>query len=242
MSIIKVLIISDGHGALDQLDALEPVFKESDMVLFGGDFAEFGKPETGLPFLERLAKMHDRIFSVTGNCDALDFKEVVESYDISIEASFSYFNGLVMAGSGGASPFGGVTPNERSHEDLVSDLTLVAENSGTTDIGSEKSVDDSMWDSLILITHNPPKDTTCDLISSGVHVGSPLIREFVEKYRPLLLVCGHIHESAGIDSIGSSVIVNPGSLLTGNYAMAEISGGGKEPFAIQKIELKTISQ
>lgn len=62
MSNIKVLIISDGHGALDQLDALEPVIKEADLILFGGDFAEFGKPETGLPFLEHLVKMHDRIF------------------------------------------------------------------------------------------------------------------------------------------------------------------------------------
>lgn len=242
MSTIKVLIISDGHGDLSQLDAIEPVMKQCDMVLFGGDFAEFGKPETGMPFLEHLAKMHDHIFAVTGNCDAIDFKDVLESRALSIEASLSYFNGLVMAGSGGASPFGGLTPNERTQEELVSDLNLVAENSGITDEDGEKPEESSLWDSLILITHNPPKDTKCDRITSGAHVGSSLIREFVEKYKPLLLVCGHIHESAAVDQIGPSWIVNPGPLLSGQYAIAEISGGGKTAFSIQKIELKTILQ
>jgi Icc-related predicted phosphoesterase len=71
-------------------------------------------------------------------------------------------------------------------------------------------------------------------------VGSPLIRSFIEARQPLLVVSGHIHESFAIDTIGSSTLVNPGSLAEGRYAVAEITGGNGKPFAIASIELKTL--
>ena len=43
------------------------------------------------------------------------------------------------------------------------------------------------------------------------HVGSPSVRGLVEDREPVLGLFGHIHESKGIDSIGRTPIVNPGS-------------------------------
>ncbi|HEY9288821.1 MAG TPA: metallophosphoesterase [Candidatus Dormibacteraeota bacterium] len=42
-------------------------------------------------------------------------------------------------------------------------------------------------------------------------VGSPAVREVLEKYQPLLSLHGHIHESAGTRKIGSTLAINPGS-------------------------------
>ena len=56
MNKMRFLVISDGHGALDVLDKLDSEFKSCDIVLFGGDFAKFKEPETGLPFLQKLVK------------------------------------------------------------------------------------------------------------------------------------------------------------------------------------------
>ena len=70
--------------------------------------------------------------------------------------------------------------------------------------------------------HQPPKDTCCDIVSAGFHVGSPLLRQFIEQVQPLIVVTGHIHESAGIDHIGRTVVVNPGSLAEGKYAVVEL--------------------
>ena len=247
---MRILIISDGHGAKDLLDRLGPVMKDADAVLFGGDFAQVGKPETGKPFLERLAHAHDRIFAVTGNCDAPSFKDSLDEYDISIEGSLSYYCGLVLSGSGGGSKFDGTTPNERTDEELVSDLHLVAECAGDENPDEENPVEknpcekspssSALWNNLILVIHNPPKDTKLDVITNGAHVGSPLIRAFIEKYRPLLVVSGHIHESAAIDKIGGTTLINPGALLQGKYAIAEISGGGKKPFVIDSITLESL--
>jgi Icc-related predicted phosphoesterase len=232
---MKVLIVSDGHGALDKLDLLEPAARAADLVLYGGDFARYGSPETGRPFLERLSSIHDRIFAVIGNCDEPDFRDDLEEFDMSIEGSLSFFNGLVLSGSGGGSKFSGTTPNERSDEELASDLRLVAASADGADADSG-----ALWDNLVVIAHNPPKDTKLDAIPNGVHVGSPLIRAFIETHKPLLVVSGHIHESAAIDRIGGSTLVNPGALAEGKYAIAEISGGGKVPFAVASIELKSL--
>lgn len=259
MSVMKVLIISDGHGSLEMLDAIAPVMEGVDMVLYGGDFAAENKPETGLSFLERLAKLHDRVFAVSGNCDGPEFLETLESYDVSVEGSLSYFSGLVLTGSGGSSYFKRNSPNERSDEELVSDLRLAEqslrdESAGDGDFAdgsaaqepaatasSEAEAGDG-WNSLVAIVHNPPKDTVCDQVAPGIHVGSPLIRSFIERVRPLLVVCGHIHEGFGKDTIGSTVLANPGSLAEGRYAIAEISGGGKVPFSVSSLELLQLAR
>ena len=236
---MRILIISDGHGAMQFIDPIKTVAADFDVVLYGGDFAAFKKPETGRPFLERFAAIHDHIFAVTGNCDEPEFREDLEEYDMSIENSLSYFNGLMLAGSGGGSKFTGTTPNERTDEELAQDLHLAAESCDATS-QTEGKTDQSAWNNLVIITHNPPKDTKLDTITNGMHVGSPLIREFIEKYKPLLAVSGHIHESAAIDTIGATTLVNPGALAEGKYAIAEIQGGVNSPFVVSSIELKKL--
>jgi len=44
-----------------------------------------------------------------------------------------------------------------------------------------------------------------------IGAGSTAIRREVEKYQPLLHLCGHIHESRGMTRIGRTVVINPGS-------------------------------
>jgi hypothetical protein len=41
--------------------------------------------------------------------------------------------------------------------------------------------------------------------------GSPAIRRAIEKYQPLVDLCGHIHESRGTTRIGRTLVINPGS-------------------------------
>ena len=41
--------------------------------------------------------------------------------------------------------------------------------------------------------------------------GSSSIRRMVEKYQPLVDLCGHIHESRGTTRIGRTLVINPGS-------------------------------
>jgi len=75
--------------------------------------------------------------------------------------------------------------------------------------------------------HCPPFDTPLDLapkldenlkpvLAPGggyemIHVGSVSVRKVIEKYRPLLGLHGHIHESRGIVKLRDTLCINPGS-------------------------------
>lgn len=227
---MKLLIISDGHGNTRQLEKLSSVAGDVDAVVYGGDFAEFNKPETGKPFLEKLAKLHDVVFAVVGNCDEPAFLQEVENHDMSVQASLTYFDGLAVIGSGGGSKFTGTTPNERTDDELVSDLSMV--------LSSPRP--DSNWGNLIVITHNPPAGTKLDQIPTGAHVGSPGIRSFIEEFQPLLAVSGHIHESRAVDGLGRTKLVNPGALAEGYYAVADISFDGAKNAAVASLELLSL--
>lgn len=62
----------------------------------------------------------------------------------------------------------------------------------------------------ILVTHSPPWGLV-DVNSRGDHLGSHAIRRAVERLQPRLVVCGHIHGSAGQQcQLGPSTIINAG--------------------------------
>ncbi|WP_071674493.1 metallophosphoesterase family protein [Nioella nitratireducens] len=65
----------------------------------------------------------------------------------------------------------------------------------------------------ILITHSPPKGVA-DVTSHGQSVGSTAIRAAIERIRPRLALCGHIHDSWGQEGhLGAARVVNLGPRL-----------------------------
>lgn len=207
---MKFLVISDLHGNLDVLDKLDEQFKNADAVLFAGDFTKFGDASTGLPALEKLKSKHDTIFSVIGNCDEPSMLEKIEEADMSVQKTLVNFEGLCFAGSGGGSKFTGETANERTDEELASDFDIITKQEAAE------------WNNLIAVMHNPPKDTECDKVAPTVHVGSPLLKKFIDDYKPLAVITGHIHESAAICKAGNTTVINPGALLEGKYALMQV--------------------
>jgi Icc-related predicted phosphoesterase len=87
----------------------------------------------------------------------------------------------------------------------------------------------------LFVLHAPPSLTKIDLapeltddlkIKGGLggprlaHVGSSAVRAIIEKYQPMAGVHGHIHEARGIDRIGRTPCINPGS----EYAQGMLRG------------------
>jgi Icc-related predicted phosphoesterase len=85
------------------------------------------------------------------------------------------------------------------------------------------------YETLVCNFHAPPYGTVIDLapkldekaqvkVRYGspemVPVGSKSVRQVMEEYQPLLGLHGHIHESAGLELIGRTLCVNPGSSYT----------------------------
>ena len=217
---MKLLVISDLHAHNDVLDKMDSLFEQADAVIFGGDFAECFKPETGKDTLEKLCSKHENIFAVLGNCDNEDFLEELEAQDISVEKSLAFHEGLAFAGSGGGTYFTGKTEFERTEDEGLSDFDIVKNS-------VEQTGDASLWQSLILISHNPPVGEKIDSFDGEHHAGSQKFTDFIKENKPLAVVCGHIHEGAGIEKFGDTVVINPGSLgEAGSYVWLEVEKDG----------------
>ena len=62
----------------------------------------------------------------------------------------------------------------------------------------------------VLASHSPPWGVL-DVSSGGRKLGSQAVRETIIRKQPELVVCGHIHGSAGqIDRIGETTVINAG--------------------------------
>ena len=219
---MHLLVLSDIHGDFSRAEKLNDEFKKADIVLFAGDFSELFKTETGFLILKELMDKNENLLSVLGNCDAPEMLKELEKKDVSVQGDLIFKDGLFFAGAGGALKFTGETANERDEDDLMSDLQVVRDRSAEYADAENSENKSTQWNNLVLIVHQPPKDTKLDKITAGIHVGSPALTEFIKEYQPLLLISGHIHESAAIDQLGNTVMINPGSFAEGKYATVEI--------------------
>ena len=59
----------------------------------------------------------------------------------------------------------------------------------------------------VIISHGPPYDCG-DLCLGGDKPGSKKLREEIERIRPQLVVCGHIHENHGRHGIKGTAVIN----------------------------------
>lgn len=69
----------------------------------------------------------------------------------------------------------------------------------------------------IFACHCPPAGFDLDVCSNGNRVGSVAFTRMIEKEKPLLTLCGHIHESYKMSNVwkvnaGESVVIQPGQL------------------------------
>lgn len=69
----------------------------------------------------------------------------------------------------------------------------------------------------ILIFHTPPV-STLDM-DQGAHKGHAFVNEIISAVSPSFLFCGHVTQSPGSEEIGSTLVVNPGALADGRYAL-----------------------
>ncbi len=82
---------------------------------------------------------------------------------------------------------------------------------------------------IILLSHYPPYECRLDKLpknaklNPGTHIGSYLIRDFIENNHPPFVVCGHLEELIGSCKIGKTTVINPGGADIGKYAILEVN-------------------
>ncbi len=80
----------------------------------------------------------------------------------------------------------------------------------------------------VFVFHYPPK-SVFDIIRggkgnpmNGKSAGIKFFREAIIKYKPKLVLCGHMHEYQGMKKLYGVPIINPGDAGEGKYAIVEL--------------------
>jgi uncharacterized protein len=170
---------------------------------------------------ERLAGTDVKCYVTGGNDDPQDLLDLLDSihseHVVNCEEKIILLEGTYpMANCGYSNPTPWKTPRETDEATLEQLLEKAI-------VGVED------FTSAIFNMHVPPYDCTLDdcpkldwstdpptpIVVAGVPqsapAGSTAVRKVVEKYQPLLLLTGHIHESRGLVKVGRTTVINPGS-------------------------------
>ena len=133
--------------------------------------------------------------AVTGNIDSSDVeKGIDDSKATRVELKKVVKKGIPFVGASGVNP---------DHFKILSDKKMIDEKT-------------------VVVTHIPPFDTV-DKVFIGMHGGSKELRNLVDKYKPRLVLSGHIHEDPGFKKINETVFVNCSMGKRGEGALITIN-------------------
>jgi Icc-related predicted phosphoesterase len=192
---MKLLLFSDLHCDAAAATRLVRLAGGADAVVGAGDFANV---RSGISTcIEILREIKVPTVLVPGNN---------ETYDELLDACAGWSNVKVLHGTGveiAGLPFFGIgggipiTPfGDWSFDFSEADAANMLAQCPT---------------GAVLVSHSPPKSAV-DVSSSGRSLGSTAVRDAVLRLKPRLVVCGHIHGSAGQRAlIGNTPIINAGT-------------------------------
>ena len=190
---MRILAFSDLHRDLDAAATLVERSADADVVIGAGDFASIHE---GLgEAIDVLAEIETPSLLVPGNNETEDaLREAAVSWAAAtvLHGDGAELDGVEFFGLGAGGP---ITPWDWSFD---------------LDEGEAERMLSGCPQGAVLIVHSPPHGHV-DASSGGDHLGSSAILAAIEDKRPVLAVCGHIHESWGEESeLGPTRIANLG--------------------------------
>lgn len=208
---MKLLVISDFHGNIEAAHKAAEKAKrtQADVIIVCGDITHFGSVKDAEKTLAPLTALGLPLLYVPGNCDPTQLAEAQIKDATNIHEQCQKINDVSFVGLGAAPASRFYSWFEMSETKILNALVQTA---------GRCSEDGS----LVVVSHTPPKGTNVDRAFSAIHAGSASLRTFIEKRKPNIVFCGHIHEAKGVDRIGDTIIVNPGPVRHGNCAIVDL--------------------
>ena len=193
---MKLLAFTDIHGSLTALRRIGQKVKlqNPDLLVCAGDISIFEHGIAGI--FRRLNKLGKKIIIVHGNHeDDSTYSKYSRIFKNIIFIHKKHFieNNVLFLGYGG----GGFSQRDKEFEKLAA-------------TAFKKLIQNNKDKKIILVTHAPPYKTKLDKLGRD-YAGNKSFRDFIEKYKIDLHICGHLHENFGKeDTIKKSRVINPG--------------------------------
>jgi len=206
---MRLLCLSDIHGEGAGLRDVLREAADADLVVLAGDLTHLGGHAEAEAILGPVLETGIPVVAVAGNMDREGVRQCLEEKRLDIHARGVLVGQVGFQGLGGGTPSPFRTPWELAEGEAAEYLAA-----GLPAITAARF--------KVLVSHAPPRDTRLDRSFAGAHVGSNAVREFVLAGSVDLCICGHIHESAGEDTLGGVPCVNLGPFKNGRYALIDI--------------------
>lgn len=191
---MRLLVFSDIHSDFRSASNLVKVFEGVDVVVGAGDYciARRGLKE----IIDALSQIQKPTVLVPGNS---------ESNDELKKACLGWHQAHVLHGTQ-------VTLADRSFFGIGGGIPITPFGSWSYDFTEHEASEllKNCPSGSILVSHSPPKGIL-DRSSDGRSLGSEAVKQTLTLKKPDLVICGHIHASAGqIDCFGETTIINAG--------------------------------
>lgn len=218
------IVLGDIHNDSTALPAI-PELKDAEGLLITGDITLAQGAKQAAITMEPFIATGKKLLAQPGNMDKPEVLDWLIDKGWNIHRSVQFIADSIPCLGLGYSPITPFrTPGEYPDEQLAHWLTQKIQQ-------EQYLLDAPTW---IFASHTPPYDTMCDKLSNGIPVGSMAVRHFIERYQPTYCFCGHIHESAGQDTLGKTTIINPGAFADGGYIVLSINRKTKQATATLK--------
>jgi uncharacterized protein len=192
---MRILPISDIHGdrSFARLMAEKADKEKVDLVILAGDIVGHDGSVDGLigPFKEKGLE----VALIPGNHESMvEIDFLVQRYNIRNLHGYVLTKGDVGIFGCGYADVGLNQLNENAFKETLEKTHKM--------LGDVKK--------KIMLTHIHPSES---ILGLGMFEGSSAVRNAIEKFQPDLHICGHIHETHGIeDKIGKTRVINVGKV------------------------------
>lgn len=192
---MKILAAGDIHGdsRLAELLAKKAEEENVDLVVICGDITQFDSGTDNLmaPFVKR----NEKVLIIPGNHESVattDF--LAEFYGVTNLHGYSIKAGDIgLFGCGGAN----IGLHQLSEEEIYDMLKKGFEK--IRDMGKK-----------IMVTHVHPSGTKMEKFTQ-FFPGSDGVKKAIERFKPDIMLCSHVHEAEGIEEkIGKTKVINVG--------------------------------
>lgn len=190
--LMNILAFVDTHEEPEKMARLKRIVEQEsvDVAVCAGDFTIFGRKTRDM--LGEISSLGVPVMVVHGNHEDPDeVVQEIQRYDNLhwIHGKSLDLFGVRFIGMGGH----GFSRREEEFEAI------------------EENLADEFNERTILVTHAPPFETALDEAMPEWHVGNASIRDCVLRRKPMLLLCGHIHQCFHRhDTLGKTKLINPG--------------------------------
>lgn len=168
---------------------------------------------------ENLTPLGIKCYWTGGNDDKQNVLDDVESTEhfVNLDGKVvTLESGHEMLNLGWSNPTPWSTPRECVEEELetkLKPLTVQVKDANTCIFNVHVPPFDSSLDIAAKLdtSFDPPKPYTEGGQPIMIPVGSTAVRKAIEEVQPLLMLCGHIHETKNASRINRTTCINPGS-------------------------------